>query len=46
VNRKDKNDVGDRSDSKNKDREAFDSRQILQLFGNFRYRYLYCRFSP
>ena len=35
--RMDKTDVGDRSEGKSRDREAFDSRQILQLFGNYRY---------
>ena len=35
--RKDKTDVGDRSEGKSRDREAFDSRQILQLFGNYMY---------
>lgn len=35
--RKDKTDVGDKSESKSKDRESFDSREILQCFGSHRF---------
>jgi len=35
--RKDKTDVGDRSDRKAKDRESFDSREILEVYGKYRY---------
>jgi hypothetical protein len=41
--RKDKTDVGDRSDRKAKDRESFDSREILEVYG--KYRYLHAHFA-
>jgi len=34
--RKDKTDVGDWSDRKSKDRESFDSREILEVYGKYR----------
>ncbi len=32
--------MGDRSDRKAKDRESFDSRQILEVYGKYRYLHL------
>jgi hypothetical protein len=43
--RKDKTDVGDRSDRKTKDRESFNSREILEVYGKYRYIFILPDFS-
>jgi hypothetical protein len=37
--------VGDRSDRKTKDRESFDSREILEVYGKYRYIFILPDFS-